>query len=165
MPYVEPEPDMPVSYTPSYRKEIVYDREARDYALYLDSELIGFARTYGEADTTLDTLVSALVSHKVAGAVDATDDPGENDPGDDCPEHGPYADDDCPKCEGTGRIPNFAATGALDGGYSDPCDTCHACKGRHVTQRCPTIRELLFAPLDPSIQTAMDRLKAIKLAA
>jgi hypothetical protein len=20
--------------------------------------------------------------------------------GDDCPEHGPYADDDCPKCEG-----------------------------------------------------------------
>ena len=19
-------------------------------------------------------------------------------PGDDCPEHGPYADDDCPKC-------------------------------------------------------------------
>lgn len=20
-------------------------------------------------------------------------------PGDDCPEHGPYADDDCPKCD------------------------------------------------------------------
>lgn len=22
-----------------------------------------------------------------------------DDDGDDCPEHGPYADDDCPKCE------------------------------------------------------------------
>lgn len=21
------------------------------------------------------------------------------DPGDDCPEHGPYADDECPKCD------------------------------------------------------------------
>jgi hypothetical protein len=21
-----------------------------------------------------------------------------NDPGDDCPDHGPYADDGCPKC-------------------------------------------------------------------
>jgi len=24
--------------------------------------------------------------------------PPSDAPGDDCPEHGPYADDDCPKC-------------------------------------------------------------------
>jgi hypothetical protein len=25
-------------------------------------------------------------------------DPPDDEPGDDCPDHGPYADDDCPKC-------------------------------------------------------------------
>jgi hypothetical protein len=25
-------------------------------------------------------------------------DPVDDEPGDDCPEHGPYADDECPKC-------------------------------------------------------------------
>jgi len=24
--------------------------------------------------------------------------PPDDAPGDDCPDHGPYADDDCPKC-------------------------------------------------------------------
>ena len=24
--------------------------------------------------------------------------PAYSDPGDDCPDHGPYSDDDCPKC-------------------------------------------------------------------
>jgi hypothetical protein len=23
---------------------------------------------------------------------------GDDEPGDDCPEHGPYGDDECPKC-------------------------------------------------------------------
>ncbi len=23
---------------------------------------------------------------------------GEDEPGEDCPDHGPYADDECPKC-------------------------------------------------------------------
>jgi hypothetical protein len=45
-----------------YRKEIVYDRETRDYAMYLDSELVGFARTYHEAEVTLDQLVFELLS-------------------------------------------------------------------------------------------------------
>ena len=44
-----------------YRKEIVYDRETRDYAMYLDGELVGFARTYHEAEVTLDQLVLELV--------------------------------------------------------------------------------------------------------
>lgn len=45
-----------------YRKEIVYDREARDYAMYLDGELVGFARTHQEAEITLDELVFELMN-------------------------------------------------------------------------------------------------------
>ena len=45
-----------------YRKEIVFDRETRDYAMYLDGELVGFARTYHEAEVTLDQLVFELIS-------------------------------------------------------------------------------------------------------
>jgi len=45
-----------------YRKEIVYDRGTRDYAMYLDSELVGFARTYHKAEVTLDQLVFELLS-------------------------------------------------------------------------------------------------------
>lgn len=45
-----------------YRKEIVYDRETRDYAMYLDGELVGFARTYHEAEVTLDQLVFELMT-------------------------------------------------------------------------------------------------------
>ncbi len=45
-----------------YRKEIVYDPETRDFAMYLDNELVGFARTYQEAEITLDQLVFELMS-------------------------------------------------------------------------------------------------------
>lgn len=43
-----------------YRKEINYDRETHDFAMYLDGELVGFARTYQEAEVTLDELVYEL---------------------------------------------------------------------------------------------------------
>jgi hypothetical protein len=46
----------------TYRKEILYDRETRDYACYLDGELVFFARTYQEAESTLDQLVFELLS-------------------------------------------------------------------------------------------------------
>ena len=46
----------------TFRKEIVYDRESRDYAMYLDGELVGFARTYHEGEVTLDQLVFELTS-------------------------------------------------------------------------------------------------------
>jgi hypothetical protein len=46
----------------TYRKEICYDRETRDYAMYLDGELVGFARTYHEAEIALDQLVFELMS-------------------------------------------------------------------------------------------------------
>jgi len=46
----------------TYRKEICYDRETRDYAMYLDGELVGFERTYHQAEVTLDNLVFELMS-------------------------------------------------------------------------------------------------------
>lgn len=45
-----------------YEKEIAYDPETRDFAMYLDGELVGFARTYQEAEVTLDELVYELLS-------------------------------------------------------------------------------------------------------
>ncbi|MBX0326814.1 hypothetical protein K2Z83_03845 [Oscillochloris sp. ZM17-4] len=45
-----------------YEKEIVYDPETRDFAMYLDGELVGFARTYQEAEVTLDQLVFELIN-------------------------------------------------------------------------------------------------------
>lgn len=48
--------------TPSYAKVIQYDRETKDYAMYLDGELVGFARTQAEAENTLDALVFELLS-------------------------------------------------------------------------------------------------------
>ena len=52
-----------------YRKEIVYDRESCDYAMYLDGELVGFARTYHEAEVTLDQLVFELISRQTSTPV------------------------------------------------------------------------------------------------
>jgi hypothetical protein len=45
-----------------YKKNIKFDRETRDFAMYLDGELVGYARTYLEAEVTLDQLVYELLS-------------------------------------------------------------------------------------------------------
>ena len=58
-----------------YRKEIVYDRETRDYAMYLDGELAGFARTYHEGEVTLDQLVLNLLSGQCWADATAKDAP------------------------------------------------------------------------------------------
>lgn len=47
---------------PTYTKEIKYDFEMHDYALLLDGELVGYARTYHEGETTLDKLVYDLLN-------------------------------------------------------------------------------------------------------
>lgn len=49
-----------------YEKAISYDRETRDFAMYLDGELVGFARTYQEAEETLDALVYDLLNRQLA---------------------------------------------------------------------------------------------------
>jgi hypothetical protein len=49
-----------------HQKEIVYDNETHDFAMYLDGELVGFARTYQEAEVTLDELVFELMNGQYA---------------------------------------------------------------------------------------------------
>lgn len=44
-----------------YQKEIQYDCETHDYAMYLNGELVGFARNYHEAEITLDQLIFELM--------------------------------------------------------------------------------------------------------
>lgn len=63
-----PRPILPIHFevspeggTSMYEKEIVYDPETRDYAMYLDGELVGFARSYHEAEVVLDQLVFELM--------------------------------------------------------------------------------------------------------
>lgn len=48
-----------------YHREIIWDKETHDYAMYLDGELIGFARTYQDAQETLEYLVLQLMSHNI----------------------------------------------------------------------------------------------------
>jgi len=43
-----------------YRKEVLFDPELRDYACYLDGELVAFTKTYQEGINLLDQLVFDL---------------------------------------------------------------------------------------------------------
>ena len=45
-----------------YRKQIVYDRKTKDFAYYLNGELVGYAATYLLAEQTLNKLVYDLLS-------------------------------------------------------------------------------------------------------
>jgi hypothetical protein len=47
-----------------YRKMIVYDRKSRDFAMYLNGELVGYAPTYLQAEASLNQLVYELLSNK-----------------------------------------------------------------------------------------------------
>jgi hypothetical protein len=55
---------------PAEGKHIVYERETGDYAMYLDAQLIGFARTHLEAETSLDELVDEIQRHTRATTAD-----------------------------------------------------------------------------------------------
>lgn len=94
-----------------YETEIVYDRPSGDYAMYVNSELIGYARNYSEAQTTLDTLVDALTTSTITtmpgwlleaqAAFDRT--AATNPPG------FPEDDDDSPDGGGPPRAPSLYA--------------------------------------------------------
>ena len=43
------------------RKLIMYDRSTRDFVIYLDGELVGYARSYLEAEAVLDQLRMELL--------------------------------------------------------------------------------------------------------
>lgn len=80
--------------------------------------------TYGQAENALNAVVyDLLMDYAERGLVD----PPADAPGDDCPDHGPYADDDCPKCcttcDGEGRIPAYGY-GDQAGGYAETCPDC-----------------------------------------
>lgn len=45
-----------------YEKAIMYDPQTRDFACYLDGELVGFARTFQEGEELLDELVYELLN-------------------------------------------------------------------------------------------------------
>lgn len=44
-----------------YVKEIRYCRETKDYALYLNGEIVGYARSYHEGEIALNELVYELL--------------------------------------------------------------------------------------------------------
>ena len=94
----------------TYRKEIVFDRESRDYAMRLDGELIGFARTHHEAEVTLDQLVFELLSSGATATASALD--GGSDA------------DDC-AAEVVGMLVEVAQTSAAHTNAPDcSCDAC-----------------------------------------
>ncbi len=45
-----------------YTKEIIYDPSTKDFACYLDGELVAFTRTYQEGEVLLDELVYNLLT-------------------------------------------------------------------------------------------------------
>lgn len=55
---------------PTEGKYTYYDRVCRDWAMYLDGQFIGSARTKPEADTTLDSLVDEVARHTRATTAD-----------------------------------------------------------------------------------------------
>jgi hypothetical protein len=46
---------------PAEGKYIRYDPETQDYAMYLDAQFIGFARTQHEAEVSLDELLLSIL--------------------------------------------------------------------------------------------------------
>ena len=94
----------------TYRKEIVFDRESRDYAMRLDGELVGYARSYHEAEITLDELVFELLSSGATATASALD--GDSDA------------DEC-AAEVVGMLVEVAQTEIAHTNAPDcPCDEC-----------------------------------------
>ena len=50
-----------------FEREIIYDPEMRDFAMYLNNRFVGYARSYQEAEVVLDRLVSELRADQDTG--------------------------------------------------------------------------------------------------
>lgn len=169
------------------RKEIVYNRATRDYAMYLDGELMGFERTYHSAEVQLDQLVFDMLmdgDFATAGELDDDEGPGGADlyaaafeddddyadaawesdhgsyngktpssftnsddvpadaPDDDCPDHGPYADDECPKC-----ACGADATLVVHVDHTDN-EVCRICFEREYENNYEDTRAWIVDPID-----------------
>lgn len=88
-----------------------------------------------------DAIVCAICGSPAwcACATSAVDD---TPPGNDCPDHGPYADDDCPKCRAR---QNLAINRVIVRVHATLHIPCKLCGGDHLTQHCASIRVRLFA--------------------
>lgn len=66
-----------------HRKEIVYDRGTRDYAMYLDGEFVGYRANYHAADFALDEMIFDALIYGVVydPPPDPLPDPGPEGPG------------------------------------------------------------------------------------
>jgi hypothetical protein len=56
---------------PALVRSIQYDRDTRDYTLYLDGEPVGCACSYHQGELTLDALVSEILAQYTASQVEA----------------------------------------------------------------------------------------------
>jgi len=109
-------------------RSINYDAASGDYAMRLDGELVGYARSYSEAEITLDQLVFELLSHGATATASALD--GDSDA---CAGEG-----DCPDCDSligcevitcTQPATHFSASGAMSAlccacfvtAFGEPC--------------------------------------------
>ena len=52
-----------------FEREIVYDPVVSDFAMYLDDELVGYARSYQEAEVKLDQLVAELRAERTGRSI------------------------------------------------------------------------------------------------
>ena len=62
---------------PTLTKDICYERETQDFALYLDGQFFGYARTRREAEERLDALVYDRLTHRPTAALEASALPDE----------------------------------------------------------------------------------------
>jgi hypothetical protein len=52
----------PATTTDRLAKAISYEPATRDFAMFLGGDLVGYARTYSDAETTLDELIYELLT-------------------------------------------------------------------------------------------------------
>jgi hypothetical protein len=48
-----------------FEKAITYNATRRDFEMWLDGELIGYARTYGDAERTLNEVIAEIIASAI----------------------------------------------------------------------------------------------------
>jgi hypothetical protein len=54
--------DKPTAPAPLYEKAVIYEPEGREFSMWLDGVIVGYAPTRQEAEETLDELVYDLLN-------------------------------------------------------------------------------------------------------
>ena len=110
----------------TFDKSIRYDRETRDFAAYLNGELIGYFGKYSDAENALDQVAYdqlmdgvALTAAELDGGSDADVMAEEVAAAVAAPAGLEAA---CEHCDDTGLIPNGSGTGDQCGGWADTCE-------------------------------------------